>query len=444
MSRSIVMVDWSRYNQPTEKTRDEFLWHQILLSLLYEDVLAQDETLVCSRKLARWFPDSESFRLLEQLVDCGGLSVLKRPWQKYPKDLRERALQHPIAARREQLERFSVDNDGTPLHFSKKQYAFHDRFEALLLSRPRAHRHAGSRVKSDQDLMQEFADLLVTVLADPRYKKWLRRKFRNISEKTAEDFVRFAQDPDLALQRLREKHPGERPRFTPQPGRLVFSTALAVQVAATYGNEAEHLQNLIESVFARPFCQHEGADGRYGKALRDLPLTMDAEQDGEVEPLDALKVEVAVRVPVGLPSAGVDFAHLVEHLREKESVKQLRTAMHNLGEDTNFQVAESAWRRVSADLASLLASRNRKQINVWMLVVRAGRGAILGAMADFLLRPTIDDLPPRLLAPAVGALLDVGGGVFVKVARADLERQRITPLLEEAVEFSCVAHPTVA
>jgi hypothetical protein len=90
----------------------------MLLSLLYADVLAQDETLVCSEKMASWFSDGESFSLLEQLVECGGLSVLKRPWERYPPGLRVQALRQPIASRREQLEKFSVNNDGAPLQFT--------------------------------------------------------------------------------------------------------------------------------------------------------------------------------------------------------------------------------------------------------------------------------------------------------------------------------------
>ena len=116
-NRSIVMVDWSRINEPAPRTRAEFLWHQMLLSLLYDDVFAQDEILVCSKKMARWFRDNESFRLLEEAVESGGMGVLKRPYERYPPELQERALEQPVTTRREHVERFSVNNDGTPLRF---------------------------------------------------------------------------------------------------------------------------------------------------------------------------------------------------------------------------------------------------------------------------------------------------------------------------------------
>ena len=51
-NRSIVMVDWARHNEVTSSTRYEFLWHQMLLSLLYDEVFAQDEILLMQRKAA--------------------------------------------------------------------------------------------------------------------------------------------------------------------------------------------------------------------------------------------------------------------------------------------------------------------------------------------------------------------------------------------------------
>lgn len=445
MNRSIVMVDWSRHNEPTSRTRDQFLWHQMLLSLLYDEVLAQDETLVCSEKMAGWFRDSQSFGLLEQLVECGGLTVLKRPWERYPEYLQDRALEQPISARREQLERFSVDNDGAQLHFKPSQVEFHSRLEALLSKHHHSHRHAGSRKKLGKDLMQEFSNLLATVLTDRRYEKWLRTKFKNVTPQIANEFVTFLRDPNRAIKHLEAERPDHLPRYTPQSGRPVFSTALAVQVAATYGNkEAKQLQGLIETVFARPFCQDEGAEGRYGYALRDLPLPMEGEQEGATRVVK-VKVELVDRIFLSLPAPGPNFADIIQKLREKDSAKQLRNAMSQLGDDATFTAGKNAWQAVSADMASLVGSSNTKKIELSLVLVSAGRGAFCGAMADFLIHPpsSSQELVSRLPAPFVGALFDVGGGVCVKLAQADLERQRITSQLEQAVEFSCVPHPTV-
>src|SRR5260370_29082462 len=121
MKRSIVMIEWSRQNEPTHRNRDAFLWHQMLLSLLYDEVLAQDETIVSRNKMANWFAKGEDFRLLEEIFEIGGLTILKRPLQKYPDELKELAAKHPISARREQLTRFSVDNNGNAVVYKDRQ-----------------------------------------------------------------------------------------------------------------------------------------------------------------------------------------------------------------------------------------------------------------------------------------------------------------------------------
>lgn len=301
--RSIVMVDWTRLNEPTPGNRNQFLWHQMLLSLLYDEVLAQDETFICSRRFAKWFRTPEDFRLLEELFECRGVRILKRPAEKYPQKLREKALEQPVTARREHLEEFSVGNDGNPLHFDDYQVDFHNTLEALLSKRQDFHRHAGSQRRLSKDLMREFGDLLTKVLTDSRYKKWLRTKFRSVTPQIAEDFVTYIENPNAAIDRLKQAR-GSDPRFTLLSGGPVFSTALAVQVAATYGDKAEELQSLIETVFAVPLCQDEGADGRYGQLLRDLPVPLEQE-DSEIS--DVVKVEVAVKVPLRLPFARTEF-----------------------------------------------------------------------------------------------------------------------------------------
>ena len=449
MKRSIVMVEWSRDNEPTHGTRDEFLWHQMLLSLLYDEVLAQDETLVCSNRMARWFPDNDSFRLLEEIFECGGLAVLKRPLERYPEDLKERASTHPINARREHLARFSVNNDGTDIKFKTKRLQFHNRLEVLLAGRPGAHRHAGTRQNPDSNLMQEFARLLAHVLTDSRYESWLKSKFKqHITRRIAEEFVQYIDNPALAIDRLKEKHPDRPPKFTPQSGKLEFSTALAVQVASTYPPDtANALQALIEMVFARPFCQEEGAEGRYGQLLRDLPLASGVEETEDARGIHVVRVETTA---LRLPEPGPNFSKIINTVREKESGKNLRRAMIDLGPEPTFASATKAWRDVAADLASEISSAKMREIKLQTVAVETGRGVACGVLAGGALGALIhgtDDLALPLmeatLAGFAGPLIDVVGTHFCKSALADSARQRITGPLENAVKFSCVRHPTI-
>jgi hypothetical protein len=443
--RSIVMVDWVRLNTPTARTRNQFLWHQMLLSLLYDDVAALDETLVCSKKMAKWFGDKEDFRLLEETIECHGLSVLKRPWQKYPKELQERAQARFIDARREHLKRFSVDNDGNALMFNEQQDAFHNQLEAALLTRDWAHRPAGSKNKLKKDFMGEFGKLLVKVLTNGSYRRWLQGRFKTITPEIADDFVRFVRAPVEAVEFLKKTRRDQPPQYTPQQsGKAVFNTALAVQVAATYGKAAKELQDLIEMVFARQFCIDEGADGKYGRQLRDLPFPLNRAErhKGRI-----VRVETTVKIPLTLPAPGPNFSRIIQTVRELDSGKQLRAAMNRLGqEDATFDTAHTAWLAVADDLASRMVSSKMKKIDLRMLAVRVGHGMLYGALADFTLKPKLDDLPACLLGGAGGGALhglySIGGPLYSNL-RADLDRQRIGLALEGAVEHSCILHPTV-
>lgn len=438
--RSIVLVDWWKDNEPTARSRDQFLWDLMILSLLYDEVLALDENILCSRTFPRWFRDAESFRLFEEVVDCGGIAVLKRPWQRYPKELQGLAQIEPIAARRRHLEQFSVDNHGTPLRFTPVQSAFHSRLETVLKNRPRAHRYAGSENKLGNDLMKEFGALLASVLTDSRYESWLRSKFRAITPRATDDFVRFIHEPAMAIEHLRRERPDQPPRYTPRDGRPLFDTAVAVQVAATYKDQASELQDLIETVFATPFCQDEGADGRYGRRLRDLPIQED--RGGKTAPV--VSVETRVSVPLTLPWPGAGFSKIIAGVRERESGKRLRRAMSSLAGDSAFETARAAWLAVAEDIASMATSAKMKKIDLGLLMLRVGEGTLWGALTDFTLHPPTH--PQELLALlARGALhgfYSLGGELYSNL-RADVQRQRFRESLEASVDWACVRHPAV-
>src|SRR6266849_6905777 len=80
----IFLMNSTLKNNPSARSRDEFLSDLILLSLLYDEVLVSDNDLLSSRHIATWFSGEEKFRLLEALIDVGALRVLKRPLEAYP------------------------------------------------------------------------------------------------------------------------------------------------------------------------------------------------------------------------------------------------------------------------------------------------------------------------------------------------------------------------
>jgi hypothetical protein len=444
-NRSIVMVDWSRFNEPTPGRRNQFLWHQMVLSLLYDDVVAQDETLVCSSRMSRWFDTPEKFRSLEQLFICGGIGVLKRPWQRYPAGrLQDLVHQKPITARREHLQTFSVNNSGEPLQFDEQQIGFHEKLEELLARQPHFHRYAGSQKKLGKDLMQEFGTRLERVLTDQRYRKWLQSKFKSITPQTVDDFVQFIHEPEKAIEYLKRTRLTQPPKFTPLPGVPTFNTALAVQVAATYEKEARDLQDLVETVFAAPFCEDEGADGRYSKSLRDLPVPLN-ENDADDQGGTALKVELSINVPLMLPLPGSNFGEIIQKVRESETGRTLRQVMSKIGNDYNFENVKDAWKAVAQEIAPMVG-RNEKQISVTMMLMTVAKETFWGAVTDFMAHPQLPTTKEELLqrsGPLLRGLSEIGGEMFSKVRQRDLERQRISSDLENMIDFNLVRHPII-
>lgn len=415
----------------------------MLLSLLYDELLVQDEILVCSEKMANWFPDVESFRLLEEFFAVGGITVLKRPLGKYPPGLREKAQKNPIHARVEHLAQFSVGNTGKPLRFTDEQRQFHNRLESCLLAVPRAHRDAGSKKALGEELMQSFGSLLSQVLTDERYKKWRESKFPHISAKTAGDFVGLVQNPTVAIDRIRSS--GQQPRFTPERDMPVFSTAVAVQAAATYPqDEANDIVSLIETVFAVPFCMDEDAVGRHSRALRELPLPL-GRAVGKSEIARVVKVETRVKVPVGLPKPEPGFAEVIQQVREN-SGKKLKNAMKWLGKDPDFHSQEAAWSEVKEELASRIAHRSRmREFGVWSILGSIGDELVCDTIADVMLHPprSAEEGLSRLLVKSLGKGFSLSGRYVYELLRMDLQRQQISEKLENAVQFRCVDYPQV-
>ena len=447
MKRSIVMVEWTRNCEPSHQSRDEFLWHQMFLSLLYDEVLAQDQTLVCSKKMAGWFHDPESFRLLEETFKCGGLGVLKRPVNRYPDELKDLASTNPVIARQQHVAKFSANNDGTPVQFEASQLEFHNRLAALLASDSNFHREAGN-LSDGRNVMAEFAQRLRGVLTDTRYDTWRKSRF-GLAPADAESFVPFVDNPELAIARFAEEYPDRPLKFTTNRGNLEFSTAVAVQAAATFrGEPARGFQSLIETVFAEVFCKQEYAEGRYGRHLCDLPIETDVEEIEGASSLNVVRVEtVDVRLPV--PSA--NFSEIINRVREKGSGKNLRKAMAVVGAEPTFGRVENAWRQVADDLASTIGLAASKEVRLQTVAVETLRDVSVGVLVGSALSPfffhsaqdIVSALPETTLTGFVGSLVTSIGVRSAKEIGAELRSQETREILRDSVRFSCVPHPTV-
>lgn len=479
MSDSIIMMDWTRHNEVSTDDLNRLIWNQIIFSLLYDEVAIQDETIVCSRKLPQWFGNDKDFRLLEELFDCGGLKVLKRPLEAYPSSiLKDIAQESPISGRRLHLKDYSVGNAGQRLRFKEQQVAFHSRLDAYLNSTDgrQAHRFAGSKGLVSTNLFKEFGDLLVEVLIADKWKWWLDESFKNISKNVRDEFKDYVLNPELAVRRIEDSARGDGTRLVP-PGPLRLTTAMAVRVAKTYDRStSSELQDLIETVFAKPYCKREGADGRFGLHLHELPVKLDSSPLlNEPEEAAPGQVEIVkLRIfDVPLPTAEPGFAAVVNKVRSKKSCEELRRTMKSLDsavlsrreEAIRKAIDDTAdkWTWVADDFAREY-SRNKikiraKSVTFATFVANVLKGScygmLVGSSLNEINKAVTSGSAPFVSAVAVGAAVGaakdaIESGVYQLVGdsasnllRRELLRLRLKTKLRHAVDWRRVPHPAV-
>lgn len=443
MNRSLVMIEWARDNEPTHTNRNEFIWHQLLLSLLYDDVWAQDETIISSKRLANWF--SDDFNVLEKLLKCGALGLLKRPIERYPTELQEKARVHPVQVRREYVEKFSVDNRGNPATFTPRQLAFQNRLEAFLIENPRTHRFAGESRPHGPNLMENFVDLMRRVLIDPTYGAWLSRRFPRITIADKQEFLRSMDDPPRLIARLRARALRIPSRYDDERFPPVFDTAVAMQLAASFESaSAANFRELIETVFGKPYCQEESAEGRYGRRLRALPTEVEIDDEGKLPDVRIVHVET---IALRLPKPTADLPDIVQSIRHSQSGQKLRATMQHLGAEPTFGSVTGAWREVAESLASQVASAEMGPVTIRALAGETSRGAVIGVLGSLVAPPIVGHGSPSILEAGLGTLigstLDVTGNIFGRRLRYELRRRQHAEVLGSAVQFSCVQHPVV-
>ncbi|HEV3075441.1 MAG TPA: hypothetical protein VHB47_13560, partial [Thermoanaerobaculia bacterium] len=101
---AVVLTDWGAKTEGLSASRDALLQELLLLSLVYDQLLIQDEVLALSTKLARWFTSGKDFDLLRRCLSIGSIVILTH--HAYGSDdLAELALRHPITARAKYIAR---------------------------------------------------------------------------------------------------------------------------------------------------------------------------------------------------------------------------------------------------------------------------------------------------------------------------------------------------
>jgi len=125
-SSRLILSDWAASENAIPQNRQRILEELLVLSLVFDEILIQDDILALNMNLANMFAPQNYFNILEQLIESGALVILSHPLYLYPDDdIKDRAKVSPIFSRAEYIKRYGTAGDKVfnptdkQLHFYK-------------------------------------------------------------------------------------------------------------------------------------------------------------------------------------------------------------------------------------------------------------------------------------------------------------------------------------
>lgn len=438
---AVVLTDWGADNSRIAPNVHQLIYELMLLSLLYDEILIQDEVFASSTWFAEKFWSPRDFELLHLCLRLGCIKVLTLPINTYPTDrLSELAGHSPIRARAEYMKAYSSAGDQTFIP-SPELTAFHGHLDTHILQ------CNGTRRPVDEirvvDFRTLFPGFLRTALLDQRWELWRKSAFPAMSPQMIEKVLRGIDHPVRAAEELppedRRSHPAD----------TEFSRSLAFRIAKQFGAESSAMQNLVQTCFAAPFAASLSAVGRYGPALRELIWPWGDREDENASEDRTVSLDAAVTIPIDLPLINNSMVDIIRSVRESKEGLELRRAVQSLGSDATFDRQEVAWKAVADKLSHKIQEGRRFQVRVSKsshgpdIVV----GTVVGGLcAQGVTLDALSQLPTALAQTLLAGCVGVAGRHIYANICDDLQQQHIRALLEQAVQFRCtpieVAAPT--
>jgi hypothetical protein len=433
---SVVLTDWATDDLSMGGSAKATIFQLMLLSLLYDNVLIQDEVFALSFKCANWFSEDKDLELLRKCFDIEGLVVLKYPLFAYPTDgLKDLAQSAPISARACYIQNYGsrADKIFTP---SPAQIRLYHNIDALLLNRPKAQRAVGSL--QNVDIMSTFGMMLKEVLSSKIYKEWRETAFMGIPDRMAEDFIGFIEEPEKVVVRLCENKEDYKIALGADK-KPIFNRSLGFLATTLYpAKQAKAMQRLIQTTFAAPFSWRENAAGRYSKFLREL-LWMPAEAHAEnLERGEIVSVGPHVDTELPLPEINTDFVEAINTVRNTKAGKNLRLSMRQIEKGIDFNRQIEAWRQVADELARVVIKG--KPIIIRTAAIEIGKDVFFGSVASGLVnlaRGQTTNVDGVLGEALLGGAIGVASDHLMALLRRDVKRQDFRYKIERAVEFRC-------
>ncbi|MBW7990315.1 MAG: hypothetical protein FVQ84_09920 [Planctomycetes bacterium] len=427
---SLLMTDWAMSTGKIAKDFKTFIYELVLLSLIYDEILIQDEVFALSRRLSRWMKTNEDFRLLQECFEPDFIRVLTHPKKAFhTQQLQDLSEYNPIQARAKYIAECATEND-KPFKPTKVQKIFYNKMDSLLSSQKTFRRPVGKKKRTD--FRSLFPKILQETLSCKYYGKWRDIAFSGITPSMADDFICFIEEPKRALEKLPYK------LRQSIPDESIFTRSLGFRLTSLYKPRKRNaMQRLIQTVFAAPFCENEDASGRYDNTLKEFvsaPEKMNDTYFDENE--DIVSVQAHIQIPISLPPLNFKISKIISEIRETTAGQKLREAMKDSG-PYSFELQKQAWKEVADELASRI--NKPKKVNIKVSAIQIAGNTIAGSIANGLYGDltTAGDIPPSLARAFLGCSIALSSFHIFRLLQHDLKRQKLRPLIEKSVQFRC-------
>lgn len=447
-ARSIVLTDWASNVDLIHGNYIGFIQRLQILSLLYDEILIQDEFLALSSPLGKWFSTNEGKNTWSELMDLGTIVVLRHPATAYARaDHRELSRDAPILARARQIEA-TATKDASAFRSTPEQDAFYSHVDACLRLRPSQSREVGSIRKLE--IMPAFVQTLESLLAPKndfarqQNQGWLSAHFAGLNSRALERFLSYAKNPEEVIADRHQVGMTTNAVFTSDGP--VFNRSLAMQAGQLFTlEEAELLGNLVQSAFVAPFCWRENALGQYGGRI--IPIPEPEVEFSSASDLGLVSIQAEVAVPIRVPGVGPGFSTVIAKVRETEVGLRLRDSIARLPQTPDFRLQHESWHAVASLLAANVNHEADLAISIHQAVDCATHALQVGVLIHFFgaafsgqdigLDAVLHTVPEVAKHATAGLAIEQLRRVTARVVN-DHTRSSNEYQLEKAVEFGCV------
>jgi hypothetical protein len=454
MNSSIILTDWAANPKKFNANLEDTSYELMLYSLLYDEILIQDECFTLTQKVTNWYynkdictkntnwgneSEQNGKAILEKLFELGTIKILLFPKHYYiKKELEDLAETNPITARAK-FQRESATNSIEPINPSPEQEKLFIFLDGLIRKNPHIGREWGSLTGFDH--YSQFRKYLKETLEKDYYKLWINSNFPSLADgKIIFDLQKYIDNPQELINDLKKR--GEEPKYHRDIGGMpLFSRTLGYQYSKRYyrknGNEitkeATDIQALLQSVFAATAGWNEEAIGRYSDVVGEFPYnelgTLSEKEKRDEEKISANIVKTSLR----LPRIDTDIVEVIQKVRNSEKCIALRELISKPHENPSHNVIKGYWHEIAEDLALKIPQRNTKFINITSAVSNYGVSTFKTEGETPMVIQTISDL------------LKIGKNEYhdTNLSRyyTDIEHQRVRNKIEKSLKLRSIALP---